>query len=166
VSLASVSLRKRQLFGTLGTATFLLILSMFDVLTRGAISLPSLVPPFGASVVIVFFTPESVTGRPRNVIVGHLSCALAASAVLWLLPHAPLGLLAALAVSAGGLLMLATRSFHPPGGATALLAVMAERRLGLSMALCPALVGAVTLVGTRVCLDSLIARFSAKRSAC
>jgi CBS-domain-containing membrane protein len=133
-------------------------LALLDQVTRGAVSLPALVPPFGASVVIVFFTPESPLGRPWNVMVGHLLSALVASSLLTCLPGAPTALLAALAVSGAGLVMLATRSVHPPGGATALLAVIAERKLGFAMMLCPALVGAVALSATRLCLDLLVAR--------
>jgi CBS domain-containing membrane protein len=159
VSLASVPDRShRNVLGAIGVALFMIALTAIDALTRGAIGLPALVPPFGASVVIVFFAPESDAGRPWNVIVGHLSCALAASTVLWLLPGASTGVLAALAVSIGGLLMLATRSFHPPGGATALLAVIAERRLGFVMLVCPMLVGATALVAARLVIDRAAAR--------
>ena len=160
MSLASVpDPSRRNALGVVGVALFMIALTSIDALTRGAIGLPALVPPFGASVVIVFFAPDSESSRPWNVIVGHLSCALAASTVLWLLPDASTGLLAALAVSTAGLLMLATRSFPPPGGATALLAVIAERRLGFAMLVCPMLVGATALVAARLVIDRAAARF-------
>lgn len=138
----------------------MLVLAALDTLTKGAVSLPALVPPFGASVVIVFFTPESPYGRPWNVVGGQIASALAASSVLWAFPHAPTGVLAALAVASAGLLMLATRSFHPPGGATALLAVVAEQRLGFAMALCPMLLGALALVSIRHAIDRGVALWS------
>jgi CBS domain-containing membrane protein len=153
------------ILGAAGVMVFMLTLTLIDEVTRGAVSLPALVPPFGASVVIVFFTPESPLGRPWNVIVGHLCCALVAACVLALLPEASTGTLAALAVSGAGMLMLATRSFHPPGGATALLAVVAERKLGFAMMLCPMLVGAVALSSTRVLLDFAINSVPVRRSA-
>jgi CBS-domain-containing membrane protein len=37
--------------------------------------------------------------------------------------------------------MLATRSFHPPGGATALLAVVTPQRMGFARALGPTWLG-------------------------
>lgn len=134
----------------------MLALALLDQVTRGAISLPALVPPFGASVVIVFFTPDSPLGRPHNVVVGHLVSALVASTLLAVMPTAPTPLLAALAVTGAGLSMLATRSIHPPGGATALLAVIAERRLGFAMVLCPMLIGALVLSGTRLLMDAAL----------
>jgi CBS domain-containing membrane protein len=148
--------------GALGVCLFLLALAALDGLTRGAVRLPALVPPFGASVVIVFFTPDSPFGRAWNVIVGQVVSALAATCVLWLLPDGPQGLLAALAVCGAGVSMLLTRSFHPPGGATALLAVVAQERLGFAMLLCPMLLGAVLLVASRRVVDGALAWAAAR----
>ncbi len=134
----------------------MLVLGFLDAMTLGAVNLPAMVPPFGASVVIVFFTPESPFGRPRNVILGHVLSAVVTLLVLAALPGAPKGVLAAVAVSVSGVAMLATRSFHPPGGATALLAVLAEGSQGLSVLLSPVLLGAVTLTATRLGLDASI----------
>jgi CBS domain-containing membrane protein len=153
----------RQVAGAIGVALFLLALAAIDAITRGAVGLPALVPPFGASVVIVFYAPESEASRAWNVVVGHLSCAVAACAVLAVAPDASVAVLAAAAVALGGLAMLATRSFHPPGGATALLAVIAEHRLGLAMVLCPVLIGALTLVGVRLAVDAAVAWLPARR---
>lgn len=139
--------------GALGTALFMLELAALDEFTHDWLSLPALVPPFGASVVIVFFTPDSPAARPWNVVVGQTVSAFAASAALGLWPEAAMGVQAALAVATAGCLMFATRSFHPPGGATALLAVVLEPKLGFAMMLCPMLVGAFALVGTRWLLD-------------
>ena len=65
---------------------FIVALSAIDALTRGAVSLPALVPPFGASVVIVFFAPDSPAARPWNVMIGQTVSALVACSVLALLP--------------------------------------------------------------------------------
>jgi CBS-domain-containing membrane protein len=166
VSLARVeNPSNRFIFGALGALAYILLLAGLDRLTRGAVGLPALVPPFGASVVIVFFTPESPLGRPRNVVLGHVLSGLVASCTLFLLPGAPLALLAGVAVAGSGLAMLATRSVHPPGGATALLAVVSERKLGFSMLLCPALLGAVALCSMRLVLDSALQWWSARASA-
>lgn len=163
MSLAQVRDPTRRIaLGSLGVAVFMLTLGALDVVTRGAVSLPALVPPFGASVVIVFFTPDAPAGRPWNVIMGQTASAFVASSVLWLLPTAPAGLQAALAVAGAGLAMLATRSFHPPGGATALLAVVVEQKFGFGMVLCPMLVGALVLVATRTLLDVSVGWFAHK----
>src|SRR5688572_10932575 len=96
---------RRAMLGALGAVVFLLLLSGLDALTRGALRLPALVPPFGASVAIVFFTPESPLGRPWNVLGGHVVSALCASLVVWLLPDASAMVLVALAVPTAVLAM-------------------------------------------------------------
>src|SRR5688500_3876599 len=134
-----------MLFGSLGAALFLLTLGSLDAITQGELSLPALVPPFGASVVIVFFTPDSPAARPWNVLIGQVVSSCVALTWLSLLPQAPLATLAALAVSSAGIAMVMTRSLHPPGGATALLTVLMQPKLGPWLILCPTLLGAVLL---------------------
>jgi CBS domain-containing membrane protein len=155
---------RRALLGAFGAVIFLMLLSALDVVTRGALRLPSLVPPFGASVAIVFFSPDSPLGRPWNVVGGHVASALCASLVVWLLPEAPSTVLVAVGVPLAVLAMLATRSFHPPGGATALLACMAQPKLGFGMVLCPMLIGTVLLVAVRMGLDLSLSTLSRLRA--
>jgi CBS domain-containing membrane protein len=140
----------------------MLVLATLDGWTRGALSLPALVPPFGASVAIVFFAPESPAGRPWNVVVGQTASAFMGCLALWLLPEVPVSVQAAVAVAGAGLAMIATRSFHPPGGATALLSVIAEKKLGFAMLLCPMLIGSLALVGLRYAFDLAIARWATR----
>lgn len=149
--------RRRTSLGGIGVAVFMLALATVDALTRGRMNLPALIPPFGASVVIVFLTPESPYGRPWNVIAGHLLSACAAGLMLWLFPDLGKGALAALAVSGAGLLMVATRSFHPPGGATALLVVLSDHPPPMPRALIPLVLASMTLAGIRFILDRTLA---------
>ena len=136
---------------------------MLDVVTRGAIDLPALIPPFGASTVIVFFAPGSLASRSWNVIAGHLGSAVIASILLWLMPAAPMALVAALAVAGAGIWMVLSRSIHPPGGATALLCVLAQRELGSMRTLLPLLAGCLVLVSVRWLLDQAIELAKARR---
>lgn len=154
-----------MLLGSFGAALFLLTLGSLDAVTQGELSLPSLVPPFGASVVIVFFTPDAVAARPWNVLMGHLVSSCVAVTWLSLFPQAPLATLAALAVSTAGIAMVMTRSLHPPGGATALLAVLMQPKLGPWLILCPALVGALLIISTRHLLDRSLSFWWARESA-
>lgn len=158
MSLANVKdARLKAAWGAAGAVVFIAVLGGLDALTRGAISLPALVPPFGASLAIVFFTPESPLGRVRNVLLGHFVSAMAASVIIALLPNASNTMLACIAVPLAIVLMLATKSFHPPGGATALLAAVSMPKLGFGMILCPVLLGAVLLVAIRFALDFALA---------
>jgi CBS domain-containing membrane protein len=143
---------------------FILALGALDHWTHGAVDLPALIPPFGASTVIVFFAPETLASRAWNVIAGHLGSALAAALVLVLLPEAPLALNGALAVAGAGLWMVASKSVHPPGGATALFAVLGGRGLHFG-ALLPLAAGCALLVGIRRLLDMAISFRAAQRAS-
>ncbi len=86
--------------------------------------------------------------QPRNLIGGHL-----VSAVVGVLCYQLVGdilwLAAALAVATAIALMHLTRTLHPPGGATALIAVIGSNQihqLGLLYALAPAGLGALVLL--------------------
>lgn len=148
---------RRALLASVGAALFILSLGGLDALSRGALDLPALIPPFGASTVIVFFAPDTAASRAWNVTIGHLGSALAAILVLTLLPASPLGLQGAIAVATAALWMVATKSIHPPGGATALLAILGGQKPSLAMALLPLFAGCLVLVAVRWLLDRGIA---------
>lgn len=87
------------------------------------VGLPWLMAPLGASTVLVFALPASPLAQPWAVVGGNTLSALAG---LLAAACVPSPVLAAAAAVAGAIaLMIATRSLHPPGGAVALLAVVA-----------------------------------------
>ena len=77
----------------------------------------------GASAVLVFGAPRSPLAQPRNLVGGHvLSALVGVLCYQWV--GGSEGLAAALAVASAIALMHLTRTLHPPGGATALIAVI------------------------------------------
>lgn len=86
--------------------------------------LPWLFAPLGASAVLVFAVPSSPLAQPWAAVGGNTLSALVGIACVHLFGSGPgsAGLAVALAIA----LMLACRCLHPPGGASALLAVLAE----------------------------------------
>jgi len=151
---------RRVLLSSLGAALFILSLGALDPLTRGAVDLPALLPPFGASTVIVFFAPDSAAGRSWSVLAGHLGSALVAAAVVLLLPESPVAVQAALAVAGAGVWMVLSRSVHPPGGATALLATLGGRTSTVGAFVLPLLLGCISLLSIRWLLDRSIELWS------
>jgi CBS-domain-containing membrane protein len=95
--------------------------------------------PAGASAALLFGAPDLPFSQPRNVIGGHIVCALAGvgAAKLAAVTGAGVALAAPLAVSLGVVAMLGTRCMHPPGGGTCLIAAMAPHDLGWSFVLLP-----------------------------
>ncbi len=103
---------------------------------------------FGASAVLLFAIHDSPYAQPRNLLGGHFVSALVGVACQQWLPL-PLWLNAALAVSLAIAVMQSLRVIHPPGGATALLAVIggpAVHTLGFSYALNPVALSALIML--------------------
>ncbi|MDN3919258.1 HPP family protein [Pelomonas sp. PFR6] len=101
-----------------------------------------LVAPLGASAVLVFGVPASPLAQPWAVVGGNTLSALVGIACVHLLGStAPA---AALAVAGAIALMFALRCLHPPGGAAALLMVIAGT-LDWRFALFPVLLDSLLL---------------------
>lgn len=108
---------------------------------------PLLVPPIGASAVLVFAIPASPLAQPRSVILGNCISAIVGVSCALLIPNAVFG--GALAVCLAILAMGVAKSLHPPGGAVALGAVLAGGEAGLRAypdALLPVLICSACLV--------------------
>ncbi len=121
------------------------------------LGLSLLIGSFGASAVLIYGAPKSPLAQPRNLMGGHLLSALVGVAVCRLLPEqAPLA--GALAVATAIAVMHLTRTLHPPGGATALIAVIggdAVRGLGFVYALVPVGLGAAVMLLVALIFNNL-----------
>lgn len=109
--------------------------------TRSA-ALPLLMGSFGSSAVIVFGFPESGFSKPGRVIGAHVLCAALGLLCLHLFgDHAwSLGLSVGLSI----LLMLGSRTVHPPAGSNPLLVF--ALRPDWTFLLWPVLLGSIALV--------------------
>ncbi len=87
-----------------------------------------LVGSFGASAILIYGVPKSPYAQPRNLILGHTLSASVGVACALLLGEFP-AISAALAVSLALTVMHLTHSIHPPGGATALIAVIGSEQI-------------------------------------
>lgn len=106
-----------------------------------------LIGSFGASSVLIYGAIQSPLAQPRNLIGGHLISSVIGVACAQLLPELP-ALAAPLAVSLSIIGMQMTKSLHPPGGATALIAVVGSdnlQEMGWWYILFPVLSGALIL---------------------
>jgi len=81
-----------------------------------------IVPSMGASAVLLFAVPHGALSQPWNVFGGHLVSAVIGVSCFQLVPD--LFVAAALAVGVSIGVMYYLRCIHPPGGATALAAVI------------------------------------------
>ena len=120
-------------------------------------SLILLIGSFGASAVLIYGAIKSPLAQPRNLLGGHLLSALiGVTAFKLLAPH--LWLAAALAVAFSIALMHATKTLHPPGGATALIAVISGPKvtnLGYLYVLMPVAADALVMLAVALLVNNL-----------
>ena len=116
-----------------------------------------LIGSFGASAVLIYGTPHVPYAQPRNLVGGHVVSALVGVAVSQHV-HLPLEVVAALAVANAIFFMHLTATLHPPGGATALIAVIGSERiqeLGYLYVLQPVLTGILLMLLIALIINNL-----------
>lgn len=119
----------------------------------------------GATAVLEFYAIESPLAQPRNTFFGQVLASVIGVAV------AKLFLLSdhfdsiqyvggALACAAATSVMALTKTVHPPAGATALLAVVDNRLLGLGWFLVPVMIlGCALMISVALIINNLERRF-------
>jgi CBS-domain-containing membrane protein len=103
---------------------------------------------FGASAVLIYGAIRSPLAQPRNFIGGHVFSAIIGVAAYKLFPSTP-WLASSLAVATAIAVMHATKTLHPPGGATALIFVIGSdqiHELGFMYVLVPTAAGTLTML--------------------
>ena len=106
-----------------------------------------LIGSFGASSVLIYGLVNSPLAQPRNLIGGHLISGFVGVSVNLLVKEPWIA--ASLAVSLGIIGMQITKTLHPPGGATALIAVIGSEKikaLGYLYLVTPILTGVCVLL--------------------
>jgi CBS-domain-containing membrane protein len=112
---------------------------------------------FGASAVLIYGAVRSPLAQPRNLLGGHiLSAIVGVTAFQWL--EAFPWLAAAVAVSTAIALMHLTKTLHPPGGATALIAVIggeSVHKLGYLYVVMPVALGACVMLAIALIVNNI-----------
>jgi CBS domain-containing membrane protein len=106
-----------------------------------------LIGSFGASAVLIYGVINSPLAQPRNLIGGHLLSAVIGVTIGYLIHETWLA--AALAVALSIVVMQITKTLHPPGGATALIAIIGSSKvktLGYLYVLSPIFTGVLILL--------------------
>lgn len=107
-----------------------------------------LIGSFGASCVLIYGAIQSPLAQPRNLIGGHVISAVIGVTIAKFVPDIT-WLQAPLAVGLSIVFMQITKTLHPPGGATALIAVTGGEKiaaLGYYYVLSPVLSGCLILL--------------------
>jgi len=115
-----------------------------------------IIPSMGASIVLIFILPHSPVAQPWNVFGGHLLSAVVGVTCALLIPIE--GLAAAASIGLAIVVMYYARCVHPPGGATALAAVVGGAKIhamGFQFIVTPVLINTVTILLLPVLFNSL-----------
>jgi len=127
----------------------------FKVLDQTALIM--IIGSFGASAVLIYGAIRSPLAQPRNLIGGHVLSAIVGVAAYQYLRGQP-WLAAAMAVSVSIALMHLTKTLHPPGGATALIAVIggdSVHNLGYLYAIIPVALGAGVMLTIALIVNNI-----------
>lgn len=121
------------------------------------IDLLLMIGSFGASAVLVYGAVRSPLAQPRNLLGGHFLSAIVGVACWKFLYHYP-WLAESVAVATAIAVMHLTRTLHPPGGATALIAVIGSagiHNLGFWYVLIPATLGPLILLAIALLVNNI-----------
>jgi CBS-domain-containing membrane protein len=103
---------------------------------------------FGASAVLIYGAIKSPLAQPRNLIGGHIISAIIGVAIYKVF-HNYMWVSTSVAVATAIAVMQVTKTLHPPGGATALIAVIGSEKihnLGYFYAIIPVGVGVAIML--------------------
>jgi CBS-domain-containing membrane protein len=130
-------------------------LVFFDIVNH--VDKMMLIGSFGASAVLLFAVSSSPLAQPRNVLGGFMVSALIGVTAYKLFSH-DLWLASAVAVSTSIAVMQLAQILHPPGGATALIAVIGSddiHSLGYSYVFVPVGMGACILLSVAIVINNI-----------
>jgi CBS domain-containing membrane protein len=115
-----------------------------------------IIPSMGASAVLLFAAPHAPFSQPWNVLAGHTVSAIIGVACWRWIPDYTVAASASVGLAIG--VMYFSRCIHPPGGATALAAVIGSERLhelGYSYVFQPVLLNVITITLVAIAFNSL-----------
>ena len=145
------------LWSWLGSFLGLAAVSLIHYKILDETGLMMIIGSFGASAVLIYGAIRSPLAQPRNLLGGHiLSAIIGVTAFQWL--GGEPWLAAAVAVSTAIAVMHLTKTLHPPGGATALIAVIggeSVHNLGYLYVLVPTALGAMVMLVVALMVNNI-----------
>ena len=113
-----------------------------------------LIPPFGASLVLVMAVHDSPLAKPRNVFFGHILSASSGVLMFYFLGDSPLSI--SLGVALAIMLMLLTKTTHPPAGANPVIAILGAK--SFEFVIMPVAIGASFIIIFALLYNKLMKR--------
>lgn len=146
---------REKLVSLLGGFVAILFLTMISGRSLHLPDTIGLIASMGASAVLLFAVPHGQLSQPWPVLGGHcLSAIVGVACARWI---APTELAAACAVGVSIGVMHQLKCIHPPGGATALTAVLggpAIHGLGFDFVFCPVFANGIVMIGVAILFNA------------
>jgi CBS-domain-containing membrane protein len=136
------------LWSWIGAFTGIALVSIITSFALEGTGMTLVIGSFGASAVLIYGAVDSPLAQPRNLLGGHIFSALV-GVIAFQLFSEQIWLAAPLAVATAIAMMQFTDTLHPPGGATALIAVIGGEQihqLGYLYVFFPVATGAVLML--------------------
>ena len=149
--------KSQILWSWIGAFAGIASVSMISRFVLDGTGLTLIIGSFGASAVLIYGAVDSPLAQPRNLMGGHILSALVGVAAYQIFSD-QLWLASPVAVATAIAIMQLTDTLHPPGGATALIAVIGGEnihQLGYSYAFFPIATGAFVMLGIALAVNRL-----------
>ena len=143
-----------RLVSALGSVLVIACIFLISRATLGPTATLLIVPSMGAYAVLLFAVPHGALSQPWNVFGGHVLSAIIGVSCAMIFSNEIMAASAAVGIAVG--VMHYLRCIHPPGGATALAAVIggeATHALGYQFVLTPVMLNALVMLAVAVAFN-------------
>ncbi|MAU69847.1 MAG: hypothetical protein CMD40_01750 [Gammaproteobacteria bacterium] len=142
---------KNIFISVLGAFICMFLIAYFNTIDETNIWL---IPPFGASLVLVMAVHDSPLAKPRNVFFGHILSASSGVLIFYFMGNSALSI--ALGLSLAVLVMIVTKTIHPPAGANPVIAILGAK--SFEFVIMPVAIGASFIVIFALAYNKLMKR--------
>ena len=139
------------LIASLGSIVCISLIAFLDEFFEDAVWL---IPPFGATMVLVMAVHSSPLAQPKNIIIGHVLSAAAGVIVYYFLGNTFISV--GIGVGLAVFLMMVTKTIHPPAGANPIIVILNGQ--GINFILYPVAIGALIIVFFAIIYNRLLKR--------
>ena len=130
---------KNILISSFGAFLCMFLIAYFNTIDKSNIWL---IPPFGASLVLVMAVHDSPLASPRNVFFGHVLSASSGVLMFYFFENTSLSIALGLALAI--MAMQLTNTVHPPAGANPIIAILGAKTF--EFVIMPVAIGASFIV--------------------
>ena len=130
---------KNILISSFGAFLCMFLIAYFNTIDKSNIWL---IPPFGASLVLVMAVHDSPLASPRNVFFGHVLSASSGVLMFYFFENTALSIALGLALAI--IAMQITNTVHPPAGANPIIAILGAKTF--EFVIMPVAIGASFIV--------------------